>query len=67
MLLLRLIAANGFKVKKIGNANNLLEKIDNLGVDIVFNISEGLTGRNRESQVPILLRWPEFLLSARML
>jgi len=49
------IAANGFKVKKIGNANNLLEKIDNLGVDIVFNISEGLHGRNRESQVPILL------------
>ena len=49
------IAANGFSVKKIGNALNLLEKIDNLGVDIVFNISEGLTGRNRESQVPILL------------
>ncbi|MDD5129744.1 MAG: ATP-grasp domain-containing protein [Candidatus Omnitrophica bacterium] len=49
------IAANGFKVKKIGNATNLLEKIDNLGVDIVFNISEGLSGRNRESQVPILL------------
>lgn len=49
------IAANGFKVKKIGNAANLLEKIDNLGVDIVFNISEGLTGRNRESQVPVLL------------
>lgn len=49
------IAANGFKVKKIGNANNLLEKIDSLGVDIVFNISEGLTGRNRESQVPMLL------------
>jgi len=49
------IAANGFKVKKIGNAVDLLEKMDNLGVDIVFNISEGLTGRNRESQVPILL------------
>jgi D-alanine-D-alanine ligase len=49
------IVANGFAVKKIGNASNLLEKIDNLGVDIVFNISEGLTGRNRESQVPILL------------
>ncbi|MBU1726573.1 MAG: ATP-grasp domain-containing protein, partial [Candidatus Omnitrophica bacterium] len=30
-------------------------KIDNLGVDIVFNISEGLVGRNRESQVPIVL------------
>jgi D-alanine-D-alanine ligase len=49
------IAVNGFKVKKIGNAANLLEKIDHLGVDIVFNISEGLSGRNRESQVPILL------------
>src|SRR4030042_2491773 len=45
----------GFKVKKIGNASDLLEKINNLGVDIVFNISEGLSGRNRESQVPILL------------
>ncbi len=49
------ISANGFKVKKIGNAVNLLEKIDHLEVDIVFNISEGLSGRNRESQVPILL------------
>lgn len=49
------IEACGFKVKKIGNAINLLEKIDNLGVDIVFNISEGISGRNRESQVPVLL------------
>jgi D-alanine-D-alanine ligase len=45
----------GFTVKKIGNAANLLEKINNLDVDIVFNISEGVSGRNRESQVPILL------------
>ncbi|MDD4939468.1 MAG: ATP-grasp domain-containing protein [Candidatus Omnitrophica bacterium] len=49
------IQACGFKVKKIGNASSLLEKIGSLDVDIVFNISEGLTGRNRESQVPILL------------
>ena len=33
------IEACGFKVKKIGNVTRLLEKIDNLGVDIVFNIS----------------------------
>ena len=45
----------GFRVKKIGNVASVLEKIDNLGVDIVFNISEGISGRNRESQVPILL------------
>lgn len=49
------IGSLGYRTKRIGNINNLLEKIDNLGVDIVFNISEGLTGRNRESQVPILL------------
>ncbi len=49
------IESQGFKVKKIGNATRLLEKIDNLDVDIVFNISEGISGRNRESQVPILL------------
>jgi len=49
------IESNGFKVKRIGNVNNLLEKIDNLSVDIVFNISEGVCGRNRESQVPVVL------------
>jgi len=49
------IESQGFKVKKIGNVSRLLETIDKLGVDIVFNISEGTTGRNRESQVPILL------------
>jgi len=49
------IESQGFKVKKIGNAANLLGNIDKLKVDIVFNISEGAIGRNRESQVPILL------------
>lgn len=49
------IESAGFKTKKIGNAANLLEKIGKLGVDIVFNISEGVSGRNRESQVPVLL------------
>ena len=49
------IEANGFKVERIGNAGNLLERMSSLKVDIVFNISEGLSGRNRESQVPILL------------
>ena len=49
------IASLGHKVVKIGNVSDLLKKINNLKVDIVFNISEGLCGRNRESQVPILL------------
>jgi D-alanine-D-alanine ligase len=51
----RAIESQGVKVKKIGNAPSLLEKIDHLNVDIVFNISEGVSGRNRESQVPVLL------------
>ncbi|MDD5044943.1 MAG: ATP-grasp domain-containing protein [Candidatus Omnitrophica bacterium] len=49
------IESQGYKTKRIGNIDNLLDKIDNLGVDIVFNISEGVSGRNRESQVPIIL------------
>ncbi len=49
------IRENGYNVKKIGNVSHLMEKFNHLDVDIVFNISEGMTGRNRESQVPILL------------
>lgn len=49
------IKSQGFKVKKIGNVANLLEQINDLEVDLVFNISEGVCGRNRESQVPIIL------------
>jgi D-alanine-D-alanine ligase len=51
----RALESGGNKVIRIGNVNNLLSKIDKLEVDIVFNISEGLSGRNRESQVPVLL------------
>lgn len=45
----------GHKVKLIGNAKSLLKAMPNLGVDIIFNISEGHYGRNRESQVPAIL------------
>jgi D-alanine-D-alanine ligase len=49
------IESQGYKLKRIGNVSCLIENLDNLDVDIVFNISEGICGRNRESQVPILL------------
>lgn len=45
----------GFQVKRIGNVHRLLENLDNLGVDLVFNIAEGIGSRNRESQVPVIL------------
>ena len=49
------LASAGHKVKRIGNVNNLLSQIDQLDVDIVFNIAEGHDGRNRESQIPTIL------------
>ena len=47
--------AGGHRVKRIGNVHQLLSQLDHLNVDIVFNICEGTTGRNRESQVPMIL------------
>ena len=45
----------GHTVKLIGGAKQLLQMLPCLGMDIVFNISEGHYGRNRESQVPAIL------------
>ena len=51
----RALTESGHEVIRIGNARTLLERAGTLQVDIVFNIAEGYEGRNRESQVPILL------------
>lgn len=45
----------GHQVKLIGPAAELLRGIRDLDVDIVFNLSEGMHSRNRESFAPILL------------
>lgn len=44
-----------YVVQRIGNVQQLMNIIDKLDVDVVFNIAEGRSGRNRESQVPLLL------------
>ena len=50
------IRTGGHEVVRIGNARQLLERLDLAkSVDLVFNIAEGDEGRNRESQVPIIL------------
>ncbi|MDP8212873.1 MAG: ATP-grasp domain-containing protein [Candidatus Zapsychrus exili] len=49
------LESGGHIVRRIGNVHSLLKQIDELDVDIVFNICEGISTRNRESQVPILL------------
>ncbi len=48
---------SGNNIVKMGNVNKILANSDNLkgSVDIVFNICEGLSGRNREAQVPVIL------------
>ena len=51
----RAIQSGGHCVVRIGNATRLLETWEQLHADLVFNISEGTGGRNRESQVPIIL------------
>lgn len=51
------IASLGHEVVRIGNMDQLLGMLDRLSVDLVFNIAEGLRGRNREAQVPILLEF----------
>ncbi len=45
----------GHDVVRLGGPRQLLERTTPMDVDIVFNIAEGHEGRNRESQVPILL------------
>jgi len=49
------LESGGHRVKKIGHVYNLIKHIEDLDVDIVFNIAEGFKGRNREAQVPLLL------------
>ncbi len=51
----RALQSGGHDVVRIGNARTLVQRVPKLDVDIVFNIAEGYGGRNRESQVPILL------------
>jgi D-alanine-D-alanine ligase len=50
------IASAGHEVVRIGHVRNLNDRlVKGERWDIVFNIAEGLEGRNRESQVPMLL------------
>lgn len=51
----KIFESAGHEVKLIGNAHQLLSKINKMGVDVIFNIAEGRCGRNRESEVPLLL------------
>lgn len=50
------LKSSGHEIIRIGHARSLLSKISaGERWDIVFNIAEGVKGRNRESQVPAIL------------
>ncbi len=49
------LESGGHQTIRIGNVKNLLAQLDSLEVDIIFNICEGMFGRNREAQVPVIL------------
>lgn len=50
------LASGGHEIIRIGHVRDLLKRIGaGERWDIVFNIAEGIAGRNRESQVPLLL------------
>ena len=53
----KVIESGGHRVVRIGHAKNLLKRINDndLDVDIVFNLCEGIRTRNRESEVPVIL------------
>ncbi len=53
--IIKAIQDNGHTVVPLGNAQKLLEMDRSPQVDIVFNIAEGMKGRNREAQVPLIL------------
>ena len=54
--IVRALKSGGHTVDRIGHARSLLKRLmAGERWDIVFNIAEGLHGRNRESQVPAIL------------
>lgn len=50
-------AAKGISVELLEANADLIEKLRNTRVDIVFNIAEGTAGRGREAQVPAILNF----------
>jgi D-alanine-D-alanine ligase len=51
------LEAEGHEVIKLGGDTGLVDRLRQTSVDIVFNIAEGLEGRNREAHIPALLEF----------
>jgi len=51
------LESEGHDVIKLGGDTGLFDRLKKASVDIVFNIAEGLVGRNREAHIPALLEF----------
>ena len=51
------LQGRGHEVIKLGGDPGLLDRLRGTPTDIVFNIAEGLGGRNREAHIPALLEF----------
>jgi len=51
------LATEGHEVVKLGGDTGLIDRLRQTRVDIVFNVAEGLEGRNREGHIPSLLEF----------
>ena len=53
----KVLESEGHEVIKLGGDIGLIDRLRKTSVDIVFNIAEGLQGRNREAHIPALLEF----------
>ncbi len=51
------LKSDGHEVIKLGGDPRLVDRLRQTSIDIVFNIAEGLRGRNREAHIPALLEF----------
>jgi D-alanine-D-alanine ligase len=51
------LESEGHEIIKLGGDTGLIDRLRQASVDIVFNIAEGLQGRNREAHIPALLEF----------
>ncbi len=51
------LQSDGHEVFKLGGGIDLLDRLRTSSFDIVFNIAEGIGGRNREAHIPALLEF----------
>ena len=53
----KVLENEGHEVIKLGGDRGLIDRVRQGPIDIVFNIAEGLEGRNREAHIPALLEF----------